>query len=128
MSDIDAMKFFRALDKRDRVGIGGVFELLTDGRKDQSGDFTEGVGLSPAKAGCVIEFMTCADSSKNNFETMEKMQRWAAIMALPKKESDALYSALKTLGLITEDDERMASDPVALREYYGTKYEKPTWR
>lgn len=128
MSNIDAMKFFRALDKRDRVGVVGVFDLLTDGRKDQSGDFTEGVGLSPSQAGCVIELLTCVDGSKSNDETLAKMQRWFGIMALPKKETDALCFALKTLGIITEEDEKLVHDPVALREYYGSKDEKPTWR
>jgi len=36
----------RAIDKFDRLGIRGVQELLADGRKDESGDFTKGAGLS----------------------------------------------------------------------------------
>ncbi|MER0237580.1 histidine--tRNA ligase [Fulvimarina sp. MAC8] len=36
----------RALDKRDRIGIDGVRLLLGQGRTDESGDHTEGVGLS----------------------------------------------------------------------------------
>lgn len=35
----------RALDKLDRVGLDGVRELLSSGRRDESGDFTNGVGL-----------------------------------------------------------------------------------
>jgi histidyl-tRNA synthetase len=35
----------RAIDKRDRVGVRGVQQLLGPGRKDESGDFTKGVGL-----------------------------------------------------------------------------------
>src|SRR6202166_2121943 len=38
----------RAIDKLDRLGISGVQQLLGDGRKDESGDFTKGAGLSPA--------------------------------------------------------------------------------
>ena len=36
----------RALDKLDRLGWEGVKQLLGDGRKDKSGDFTKGANLS----------------------------------------------------------------------------------
>jgi histidyl-tRNA synthetase len=36
----------RAIDKFDRLGIEGVRALLGPGRKDESGDFTKGAGLS----------------------------------------------------------------------------------
>jgi histidyl-tRNA synthetase len=35
----------RAIDKLDRLGIAGVRQLLGEGRKDESGDFTKGAGL-----------------------------------------------------------------------------------
>src|SRR5438445_7525960 len=36
----------RAIDKFDRLGMGGVRALLGEGRKDESGDFTKGAQLS----------------------------------------------------------------------------------
>ena len=39
----------RAIDKLDRLGVEGVRQLLGDGRKDESGDFTKGAGLSLAQ-------------------------------------------------------------------------------
>jgi histidyl-tRNA synthetase len=36
----------RALDKYDRLGLDGVVQLLGSGRKDDSGDFTKGAGIS----------------------------------------------------------------------------------
>jgi len=36
----------RAIDKWDRLGTGGVHALLGEGRRDGSGDFTKGAGLS----------------------------------------------------------------------------------
>ena len=36
----------RAIDKLDRLGAEGVRQLLGEGRKDESGDFTQGAGLS----------------------------------------------------------------------------------
>src|SRR5205823_5908014 len=40
----------RAIDKLDRLGNPGVRLLLTKGRKDESGDFTKGAGLSDETA------------------------------------------------------------------------------
>ena len=40
----------RAIDKLDRLGADGVRALLGDGRKDASGDFTDGAGLSAEQA------------------------------------------------------------------------------
>ncbi|BCB20684.1 HisS family protein [Bosea sp. ANAM02] len=40
----------RAIDKHDKVGDDGVFDLLTIGRTDQSGDFTKGAGLHSGQA------------------------------------------------------------------------------
>ncbi len=47
----------RAVDKLDRLGEDGVRALLGEGRKDESGDFTEGAGLSADAAEVVIAFM-----------------------------------------------------------------------
>ncbi len=40
----------RAIDKIDRLGQSGVEQLLTTGRKDESGDFTSGAGLEYVQA------------------------------------------------------------------------------
>ncbi|HWZ40884.1 MAG TPA: histidine--tRNA ligase [Bradyrhizobium sp.] len=44
----------RAIDKLDRLGIDGVTQLLGEGRKDESGDFTRGAGLKAADIALVI--------------------------------------------------------------------------
>jgi len=51
----------RAIDKLDRLGIEGVRQLLGEGRKDESGDFTRGAKLATDD----IDFV---------FETMHQMQ------------------------------------------------------
>ena len=48
----------RAIDKIDRLGPEGVRALLGEGRKDESGDFTKGAGLSPEQAEVVMGFTT----------------------------------------------------------------------
>jgi histidyl-tRNA synthetase len=47
----------RAIDKLDRLGPDGVFQLLTNGRKDESGDFTRGAELSSSAADNVMRFL-----------------------------------------------------------------------
>jgi histidyl-tRNA synthetase len=44
----------RAIDKLDRLGISGVQQLLGEGRKDESGDFTKGAGLKPDDIALVV--------------------------------------------------------------------------
>lgn len=51
----------RALDKYDRLGISGVRQLLGAGRKDKSGDFTPGAGLSPSQIDAVATYLEAAD-------------------------------------------------------------------
>lgn len=46
----------RAIDKIDRLGEDGVRALLGAGRKDESGDFTKGAGLSADQAEVVMGF------------------------------------------------------------------------
>ena len=47
----------RAIDKIDRLGETGVHSLLTVGRKDDSGDFTTGAGLSQSQAETIMAFV-----------------------------------------------------------------------
>ena len=47
----------RAIDKLDRLGPSGVYSLLTNGRRDESGDFTRGAELSRAQADNVMRFL-----------------------------------------------------------------------
>jgi histidyl-tRNA synthetase len=48
----------RAIDKLDKFGSEGVMLLLTVGRKDESGDFTKGVGLAKNKAARILGLMS----------------------------------------------------------------------
>ena len=55
----------RAIDKIDRLGNEGVQALLGAGRKDDSGDFTKGAGLSPDQAEIIMAFVTPPNSGPN---------------------------------------------------------------
>jgi histidyl-tRNA synthetase len=47
----------RAIDKLDRLGMDGVRALLGEGRKDESGDFSRGAGLSSEQAELVLSYV-----------------------------------------------------------------------
>ena len=47
----------RAIDKTDRLGPAGVRELLGEGRKDASGDFTPGAGLASHQIESIMQFV-----------------------------------------------------------------------
>src|SRR5712691_4011886 len=58
----------RAIDKLDRLGEQGVRELLGAGRKDESGDFTKGAGISIRDTETVFAFMHGgADANDKSF-------------------------------------------------------------
>ena len=48
----------RAMDKLDRLGPLGVQQLLAEGRRDESGDFTPGAGLTATSSSAVISSIT----------------------------------------------------------------------
>lgn len=54
----------RAIDKLDRLGRAGVRELLGPGRMDESGDFTQGAGLSGNQADAVLAFTEAGDPDR----------------------------------------------------------------
>src|ERR1700742_4759071 len=51
----------RAVDKLDRLGIAGVKQLLGEGRKDESGDFTKGAALKEADIALVVSSVEQGD-------------------------------------------------------------------
>lgn len=55
--DDQRLAVLRAIDKLDKFGVEGVKLLLGKGRKDESGDFTEGAGLGPDAIDVVIDYI-----------------------------------------------------------------------
>ncbi|WP_055048172.1 histidine--tRNA ligase [Devosia sp. A16] len=51
------LSVLRAIDKLDKFGTDGVALLLGEGRKDESGDFTKGAGLSDAQRAVVLNYV-----------------------------------------------------------------------
>jgi histidyl-tRNA synthetase len=55
--DAQKLSVLRAIDKLDKFGPVGVELLLGEGRKDESGDFTKGAGLSAHQRGVVMDYI-----------------------------------------------------------------------
>ena len=66
----------RAIDKLDRLGVDGVRALLGEGRKDESGDFTDGAGLDDAQAEVVMGFMQA--KRENGAQTVARLRELVA--------------------------------------------------
>ena len=64
MNDSKKLMVIRAADKLDRVDITGVKALLGKGRKDKSGDFTKGAGLTENQSEEIINFLKIDSFSK----------------------------------------------------------------
>src|SRR5262245_36370160 len=108
----------RAIDKLDRLGLDGVRQLLGKGRKDESGDFTKGAGLSDQQAENILGKLQRrsdrnesppAGASKTRQEGVDELKQIADLVAA------AGY-----------DESRIVIDPSVVRglEYYtGPVYE-----
>lgn len=59
----------RAIDKIDRLGEEGVRALLGAGRKDESGDFTKGAGLSDAQTEVIMRFVRAGDAINSSLRS-----------------------------------------------------------
>jgi histidyl-tRNA synthetase len=65
----------RAIDKYDRLGVDGVRALLGAGRKDDSGDFTKGAGLTDFQALKLIHIFRRPPNVENSTDTYPGWQK-----------------------------------------------------
>jgi histidyl-tRNA synthetase len=89
----------RAVDKLDRLGVDGVRALLGEGRKDESGDFTEGAGLDEAQADVVMGFVNASEVITQRTESfMTKLNAEYPDVASGMEKSSAAMGGLKIEG------------------------------
>ncbi len=69
----------RAIDKYDRLGSEGVRALLGPGRKDESGDFTKGAGLTADQAHDILTLMV----SQPDLSEVAALDLWERDDSLP---------------------------------------------
>src|SRR6516165_3788527 len=107
----------RAIDKLDRLGIEGVKQLLGDGRKDESGDFTKGAGLKDADIALVV------GSVGQGNTPVDPRLRDSKIGQQGREELDEMRRFVAASGY---GEDRVKIDPSVVRglEYYtGPVYE-----
>ncbi|WP_449375641.1 ATP phosphoribosyltransferase regulatory subunit, partial [Bosea thiooxidans] len=73
----------RAIDKADKFPLEEVRKLLGEGRKDESGDFTKGAGLSDAQADRILRYLELgqklAELGKANADDSEGSAQLSAV-------------------------------------------------
>ncbi|MGV7219415.1 histidine--tRNA ligase [Bradyrhizobium sp. UFLA05-112] len=115
--DVQWLTVMRAIDKLDRLGLAGVRQLLGEGRKDESGDFTKGAGLKEDDIALVISAI-----EQNNAPLDSRL----AASAIGQQGRDELDQIGKLVAAAGYGEDRIKIDPSVVRglEYYtGPVYE-----
>jgi histidyl-tRNA synthetase len=114
----------RAIDKLDRLGLEGVRALLGKGRKDDSGDYTDGAGLSDAQADIVIGFMQAKrDTGAATLARLSELVQGSVTGVTGVKELKTIEDLLSAGGY---GPDRIEIDPSVVRGlgyYTGPVYE-----
>ncbi|MEO0545584.1 MAG: histidine--tRNA ligase [Pseudomonadota bacterium] len=127
----------RSLDKRDKFEWSEVEKLLSEGRKDVSGDFTSGAGLSVEQIAVLKDFIEQPDFLSEIVEGKYKglSQRenpksgpitWEAIFESTRRGAEELLEISQQLTAAGYSEERVKIDTSVVRglEYYtGAVYE-----
>ncbi|WP_420412017.1 histidine--tRNA ligase [Roseibium sp.] len=121
----------RAMDKFDKFGTEGVRLLLGDGRKDESGDYTDGAKLSEAAIDAIVEILEASAIDDLIDYTNNLTFKTAALSRFAINENfEAGFRELKLISdLVTSagyQSDRISVDPSVVRglEYYtGPVYE-----
>ncbi len=114
----------RAIDKLDRLGEGGVRDLLGEGRLDESGAFTPGAKLAGPAIGAVMAFLKPGGGARSDvLNRLSDVVGGSEAGAAGIEELARIDAALKAMG-VPEAQARF--DPAVVRglEYYtGPVYE-----
>ena len=114
----------RAIDKLDRLGEGGVRALLGEGREDESGDFTQGAGLSTEQADGIVAFMQA--TAVDNATTINNLQELTEGSDVGTQGVAELEQIAELLAAQGYGPDRIVIDPSVVRGlgyYTGPVYE-----
>ena len=103
----------RQIDKFDKVGRDGVLALLTEGRKDDSGAFIDGVGLSVDQAQPVLAFLT--SKGDDNAATLANLRAAIGASAIGAEGVDELSQIADMLAAMGVAEDRAVIDPSIVR-------------
>jgi histidyl-tRNA synthetase len=108
----------RAMDKFDKFGADGVALLLGKGRKDESGDFTPGAGLSEKPIKTITSFLSASAGSRSGaISRVLPIIKGNASADEGMGELAAVDTLVRSAGY---DETRIAFDPSVVRglDYY----------
>ena len=103
----------RAIDKIDRLGEDGVRALLGAGRKDESGDFTKGAGLSDAQAEVVMGFMSAKRAT--GAATVARLRELVGASVIGQEGAAELETIAALLDAQGYGPDRIEIDPSVVR-------------
>jgi histidyl-tRNA synthetase len=107
----------RAIDKLDRLGVAGVQQLLGEGRKDESGDFTKGAGLNRADIVLITSVIEQVDDASQKVAQLDIRLRDSKVGQQGREELEEIERIARSAGYGTD---RVKIDPSVVRglEYY----------
>lgn len=112
------MTVLRALDKYDRLGDAGVRLLLGKGRKDESGDFTEGAKLDEGQIDRVMAFIGATEAT--NATTCARLVDFFKGSEQGAKGAETLSAMAGQLSALGYGEDRIRIDLSVIRglDYY----------
>ena len=103
----------RQIDKFDKVGEPGVRQLLTTGRKDDSGAEIDGVGLTDQQATSVLAFLT--SKAGDNATTLDNLRAAVGTSETGVEGVDELTQIAALLNGLGIGEDRAVIDPSIVR-------------
>jgi histidyl-tRNA synthetase len=110
----------RAVDKLDRLGIDGVRLLLGEGRKDESGAYTKGAGLSATASERVLAFVGAGAGPVGRAGALDRLAQVIGGSAEGDEGLEELSRIDRALYALGVDEAQAVFDPSIVRglEYY----------
>ena len=105
------LRVLRSIDKMERLGMDAVEQLLRKGRRDISGDVTQGAGLSPESTKQVLVFVG---------DALENLEDSVGCTPSGAQGIEELYEMRELILKFGVDDTAIVIDPSIVRglEYY----------
>jgi len=121
---LTATRVMRCIDKHERLGLSGVQRLLRQGRMDESGDFTEGAGLTESQTEVVTGYLSASQDTRRT--VCEALRVTVGESEEGKRGVDELVKIDEFLTAAGYDEQKVIFDPTIVRGltyYTGPVYE-----
>jgi len=118
------MNILRSIDKYDRIGLDGISELLTTGRKDQSGDVMPGLNLNDSVVARIVDYLSV--NVKKRTDVCDHLAVAIGDSKIGREGIEELLEIDRYLQALGYDENRVSYDPTVVRGlgyYTGPVYE-----